>query len=242
MEENALSKHEVLILAGGSGSRLSRVWSEKPKILAPVRGRPYFDWFVEALYRKGFRRFAFLLGAYAQQVVDYAKAHPLSSGFRFVVEDEPLGTGGAIAHALAGSKSGPIFALNGDSYCSVDFEAMLTEHVEREASVSIGLARVPDGGDYGSVSLDEKGRVLAFDEKKKSPGDSLVNAGVYLLDPSVMELAPEGPFSIEREFFPMLIEKGERVFGFKAHSEILDIGTPERLELAQEKLISMITP
>lgn len=236
--EDPLAAQEVFILAGGKGTRLREVWVDKPKILAPVQGRPYFDWLVEALRREGLQRLCFLLGVGAKQVERHIEGHAERHRISCEIEDEPLGTGGAVAAAWERRDDGRRFAVNGDSYCRINYAAMLEAHRRTGAACTMALARVADRSDYGGADVSSEGRIRGFEEKGAGVGAGLVNAGVYLMEKRSLG-GREGAFSLEREVFPELARRGE-LWGFEAEGELLDIGTPERLGLAQTALARLM--
>jgi mannose-1-phosphate guanylyltransferase len=152
---------------------------------------------------------------------------------RYLREALPLGTGGALAQVVDDECSDPFLALNGDSYCAIDFGKILEAHRQWHAIASIAVTRVNDLGRYGSVRLDKTGVVLGFSEKNQTSGVGFVNAGVYVLGHSVLAGVPRGmPVSIEREVFPSLVGRG--FFGFVADGEFIDIGMPAEYMRAQD--------
>jgi mannose-1-phosphate guanylyltransferase len=149
---------------------------------------------------------------------------------RYVVEPEPLGTAGAIRFAAdeLGDELGQRFlALNGDVLTDLDLGALLAAHEERGASATVGLHPVEDSAAYGLVSRDADGAVLEFLEKTGEPAPGEVNAGMYALERSVLDLIPPGrTTSIEREVFPRLA--GQGLHGTLLEGYWMDIGTPQR--------------
>jgi histidinol-phosphate phosphatase family protein len=150
-------------------------------------------------------------------------------------ETEPLGTAGAVCLARPLLGSGPVLVLNGDSYVHANLRAFLAAHRARRAQASILLTRVSDPARFGSVTLDEAHRIIAFQEKgaatSSQPDGALINAGVYLLSPQVVSGLPaEGVVSLEREVFPALI--GHGLHGFAGGGRFIDIGVPESFDSA----------
>ncbi len=159
---------------------------------------------------------------------------------RYAVESEPLGTAGGIRNAvdLVGRLA---LVLNGDILTDADLSAMLHFHAARAAHATLYLTRVPDPAQYGLVELDGTGRIRSFVEKP-GPGritTDTVNAGVYLLDPSVIARIPSGrPVSIERETFPGLLRDGIPCYGWVASHYWLDIGSPAKYRQGQLDLLA----
>jgi mannose-1-phosphate guanylyltransferase len=159
---------------------------------------------------------------------------------RYLVEKEPLGTGGAVRHA-ADLARGVVFVLNGDILTDVDLAAMRRAHEARGAAVSLFLTRVVDPRPYGVVEVDEHGRIRRFREKP-GPGEAVtvdtINAGVYLIDAALLHRMPAGrAVSIEREFFPALIADGVPCYGWVAPAYWRDIGSPAAYRAAQMDLL-----
>jgi mannose-1-phosphate guanylyltransferase len=159
---------------------------------------------------------------------------------RYVVETEPLGTGGGVRNA-ADIAHGTIYVLNGDILTDADLTAMRQLHASRGARVTILLTRVADPRAYGLVETDAGGRLVRFREKP-GPGEAIttdtVNAGVYLIDADLLARMPAGrPVSIEREFFPALIADGVPCFGVLASGYWRDIGSPAAYLAAQLDLL-----
>jgi NDP-sugar pyrophosphorylase family protein len=159
---------------------------------------------------------------------------------REVVEAEPLGTAGGVRNA-ADLVDGRVVVLNGDVLTDLDLSAMLATHEARGAAATIYLTPVENPTAYGLVELEADGRVRRFLEK---PGweevtTNTVNAGVYVLERELLELIPKGePHSIEREFFPLLLERGLAFYGFVSPGYWLDIGTPAKYLQAQQDLLA----
>ena len=158
---------------------------------------------------------------------------------RYVVEAEPLGTGGGVRNA-ADPTAGRLLVLNGDTLTNVDLTAMLSFHDARGARASIHLGPKEDPTPYGMVETDAEGRILRFVEKprREEITTNTVNTGIYLLDRELLDLIPRGrAVSIEREFFPALLARKIPLFGFVTDAYWLDIGTPEQYRRAHVDLL-----
>jgi len=235
-----LSSLDAVILAGGMGTRLKTVVSDRPKPLAHINGRPFLDLLVENLRLQGLRRFVFCVGHQREKIIDHFKSRN-DSEFLFSEESRPLGTGGAVRHALPLIRGTPFLLLNGDSYCNVNLNELLTFHNNRKARASIVVSESQGRNDGGNIDLADDGRIISFREKiSDSLGNSsLINAGIYVLPrdlPSTWQA--KDPFSLERDAFPQLASEGQ-CFGFLVNSEVIDIGTPERYATAQQQLSNM---
>lgn len=228
---------DVVILAGGLGTRLRGVLPETPKILAPVLGRPFLDHVLEWLARQGVRRVVLGLGYRAGDVLAYLEQHPFPAlEIRTVVEPEPLGTAGALAYARPQLRSNPVLAMNGDTIVTADLNRFLDAHLDAGTPASILCAEVEDAGRYGRLEIDGADRVVRFREKDLSAaGRAWINAGLYLFGAAAMEqIGRLRKGSLERD----ILEKmpAGMIYAFRAAGGFLDIGTPESLAMAAEVL------
>lgn len=189
--------------------------------------RPLLAYTFEHLRRHGVTKAIVSCGYLPTQIETHFGSAYGELALSYAVEGEPLGTAGGIRYAAAGL-DGPFFALNGDSLREADLDELVRFHRETGARATILLTPVADPSRYGLVRLAGDGRVRQFLEKPR-PEDidtNLINAGLYVLEPDVLDLVPEGrAVSIEREVFPQLCERGE-VFGLALPGYWLDVGTP----------------
>ena len=217
----------AVILVGGQGTRLRPLTERTRKDMLPVVDRPQLAYTFEHLRRHGVRRGIVSCGYLPTQIEErFGNAYG-DLALEYRVEDEPLGTGGGIAFAAQGLED-TFFALNGDSLREADLDALLAFHRERRALATILLTPVADPSRYGLVRLEPDGRVASFLEKPRPQeiDTNLINAGLYVLEPQVLELVPAGrAVSIEREVFPALSERGA-VYGLALPGYWLDVGTP----------------
>ena len=161
----------------------------------------------------------------------------------YVVEEEPLGTGGGIRNVLDHLRYDRAMVFNGDVLGGTDLQAVLKTHVEQEADVTLHLLRVSDPRAFGCVPTDADGRVSAFLEKTEDPPTDQINAGSYVFNRSVIEKIPAGrPVSVEREVFPGLLEAGARVFGHVDQAYWRDMGTPADFVRGSSDLVRGIAP
>lgn len=222
-------RERALILAGGLGTRLRSLLPDCPKVLAPIAGRPFLDILVDQLLARGFRRLVLLLGNRADQVVAHVEqqraAWPADLEIEFSIETSPLGTGGALK--LAGRFCQDRFLLmNGDTYFDLDVAALYRTHEQTRALLTIAAATVDDAGRYGRLDVSADGWVGRFCEKKTSSVPGLINAGVYLMAPAVLEGIPAGrAVSLECDVFPALLAERQRVAASAQHGAFFDIGT-----------------
>lgn len=222
----------ALILAGGLGTRLRSLVSDRPKPMAEVDGRPFLEYQVAQLQAQGFCELVFCVGHMARHVLDYfGTGGPWGVSISYAVEVELLGTAGAIRNAERWI-DGPFLVMNGDSYLEADLQSLVAFHERRTASdpCTVGTllaVRVADASAYGTLELAPDGQVLGFREKA-SQGTGWINGGVYVLERKILELIPTGrAASLEREVFPASLEEGRHLYGKPEQGFFADIGTPE---------------
>jgi mannose-1-phosphate guanylyltransferase len=232
-----LSEVDVVVLAGGLGTRLRPVLPDMPKVLAPINGRPYLDFLLDWLAGFGVGRVVLCLGYLAESVQAHLRDCARDDmAIAVVVEPKPAGTAGALRYAHALLRSDPVMVMNGDSFIDADLRAFLTGHLSAGAVASLLCAEVSDASRYGRIALDADGLVQRFAEKDPSTrGAGLINAGVYLFDrPIVEEIVKSDAVSLERDVFPDLATRGIR--SHATDGAFIDIGTPESLAAAPDIL------
>ena len=220
----------AFILAGGLGTRLQPVVSDRPKPMALVDGVPFLEMLLHSLAGKGVRDFVMLSGYRGDAIEEYFRgwgSHEVR--VRFSREEKPLGTGGAVKLAERFATD-PTLLVNGDTFYDADVHELLRFHRITGADVTLSLMPVENAARYGSVDVDEDGRVMGFHEKKGSSGPGLINAGCSLLSLAFIKKLPQGcAFSMEQDIFPELTQTG-KMFGLCREGTFFDIGTPESYE------------
>lgn len=219
---------EVMILAGGLGTRLRSVVSDIPKCMAPVAGKPFLWYLLEYLRRFDVSAVILSVGylreAIESWIAEHAQEYPFE--FRFAVETEPLGTGGAIKLAASQVRGSEVVIINGDTYFDVDLNALEASRRSTGASITIALKKMYDFDRYGSVEIAPDGTIVAFREKVHR-SEGLINGGVSILDLSSDLLAgtPE-KFSFEKEVMEPQCRLG-KLYGLEQKGYFIDIGIPE---------------
>lgn len=217
---------EVIVLAGGLGTRLRSVVHEIPKCLAPVGGRPFLGYLLDWLAAQGAEHVVFSVGYLKEQVISYLQENHWPFAYDFAVEDTPLGTGGGIRLALSLCRENHVFVVNGDTFYPVDLSSMPFDH-----PITLALKPMKDFDRYGEVELTNN-NVTAFQEKKHCE-EGLINGGVYAVDRNKLDLSslPE-KFSFEKE----VLEPGAaigQIGGWVSDAYFIDIGIPEDYGKAQ---------
>ena len=216
---------EAIVLVGGLGTRLRAVVSDVPKPLAPVAGRPFVGWMLDLLAGCGIRRTILAAGYMADRVEATLGRQWQGMALDYSIEDQPLGTGGAIRKAstmLHGD--GGVHVVNGDTFLRYQPGALEQAVHRAGASLGIALARVPDVARYGAVDVRD-GAVVAFREKG-SHGPGLINAGCYYLgDDALRALPDKAGFSFETEVLAPQVGRGIAVL--EQTADFIDIGVPD---------------
>jgi mannose-1-phosphate guanylyltransferase len=232
---------QAVILAGGQGTRLRPLTLTRAKPVVPLLNRPFLAYQLALLREHGVTDIILSCSYRVDDVrAALGDAHALGVTLRYVVEEEPLGTGGGVRNA-ADLARGTVFVLNGDVLTDADLTAMRAFHEARGSRVTIFLTPVEEPRAYGLVETGADGRLLRFREK---PGaeevltTNMINAGIYLIDAALLARMPLGrPVSIEREFFPAIIADGVPSFGWSASAYWRDIGNPDAYRAAQVDLL-----
>ncbi len=220
---------QAVILVGGAGTRLRPITARVPKPVAPVVERPFVAYILDNLSRHGVERAVFSTGFLAEAIAaEIGDGADYGVRVDYAVESEPLGTAGAIANCVDVLDDGSFYVFNGDVLSDVDLTALGEYHGRKGAMGTIYLTPVDDPRRYGLVELRDDGAVESFLEKPgEYEGTALINAGVYVLEPEVLEMIPRGRlFSIERGVFPRLAQAGS-LYGFVDEGYWRDIGTPD---------------
>lgn len=233
---------EAIFLVGGKGTRLHPLTLDTPKPMLKVAGVPFIAHQIGYAKEHGISRIVMAISYKNEQFLDY-----LGDGRDFgveiihAIEDQPLGTGGAIRNAarfLESSAHEPIAILNGDILSAHDMREQVVMHNQMDADATLHLIRVADARPYGSVPTDTTGKILDFVEKSDNPPTDFINAGCYIFTRSVIDEIPPGEVvSIERETFPTLLADGKSLWAYKSSSYWMDIGTPAALLKASRDLV-----
>ena len=226
---------KAVVLVGGEGTRLRPLTFTTPKPLLPIVNQPFLErqlvWLADHGVDDVVLSMGYLPDAFHEHFRDESGQDTFRGmRLRYAVEDEPLGTAGAIRFAADGIDE-RFVVCNGDVLTGLDLSAMVEFHDERSAEVTIALTRVEDPSAFGVVPTALDGSVIAFVEKP-APGSApsdWINAGTYVLEPSFLDrIPPRLNVSVERETFPRLLEQPGRLFGYRSDAYWLDIGTPEK--------------
>lgn len=225
---------ECIILAGGQGTRLQSVVQDVPKCLAPINGKPFLDYLFSYLESQFVDHVVLSLGYKYEMVLEYLKGRAFTFKVSWVIEKEPLGTGGAIKLALGKTKSKHVFVLNGDTHFPIDLREMASIHTP-ETTLTIATKMLENIDRYGLVKTNDNNRIMSFEEKK-AVAKGMINGGIYILNTALAALDNYNKsFSFEQDFMQPLVNT--HIFkSFESDAYFIDIGVPADYELAQHIL------
>jgi len=228
-------KATAIVLAGGKGTRIASLYPNIPKALIPAAGQPFLYWVTEWLVGEGLRDIVYSAGHLADQIERWVAVQSAERGhtvrLRTVTESTPLGTGGGVRGCLDLCAEW-VVVLNGDSLYRASLGPAWRRIAEETLDGALLALPVSDTRRYGSLEMDESGRLRAFFEKR--PGAGLINAGVCLFRRALLEPFPAGVIlSMENDVIPTLIRRGANLGVVVGDGAFLDIGTPQSIVLAE---------
>jgi NDP-sugar pyrophosphorylase family protein len=223
---------KAILLAGGKGTRLRPLTIHTPKPIVPIFNRPFLHYQIDRLKQVPEIDEVILSLNYQPRRIEeiLGDGSALGIKIRYVVEPAPLGTAGAVKYA-GGNLTESVVVFNGDVLTQIDLAAVIRLHRERNARATIVLTPVENPTAYGLVETDPEGNVRRFVEK---PGadritTNHINAGIYVLEPDTFDRIPSDvAWSIERSYFPSLVERGDTFVAYIYDGYWIDIGTPEK--------------
>lgn len=224
---------DVIILAGGLGTRLRPIVRDVPKPLAPINGRPFLDMLLDQL--DGFRQIrkvVLAIGYKADRIVSkYREDGCYRFNIQFSIETVPLGTGGAIKKAISHVESDDVLVMNGDTFAEFNLSDLRRLHEENVADITFLITEVPEVGRYSSVHVDSATqRVMQISKKASERGAGLINAGCYLLKKRIFDSVPDAQtLSFEDQILPSLLSSA---YALTTRGKFIDIGTPESYSMA----------
>lgn len=226
---------ECIVLAGGLGTRLRSVVADVPKCMAPINDKPFLAYIIKYLQSQGIERFIFSLGYKHQVVTNYIGLHYPKLQAKFVIEDEPLGTGGAIKWSCEKATTENVIIANGDTMFKANLMELSAMHLQQKADCTLALKPMQNFERYGVVELDESRAIKSFKEKQFYK-EGLINGGLYALNVTTfMNEALPPKFSFEKDYLESLY-KHRKMLGLVVDNYFIDIGIPEDFARAQTEL------
>ena len=242
-----------IIIAGGLGTRLRPLTYQRPKPLVPVANRPFLEYQVGLLRKYGIEDIVFATNYMADSIEGhFGDGARFGVRMRYALEDQPLGTGGAIRNAADLFPGESVAVFNGDVLTDFDIGRILAFHAEKQAIATITLSEVPSPHPFGVLILNEDGKVrewnepseetkkaLAVDQDVMPTGKDFINAGFYVLGPECIERIPQGvKSSVERDIYPALLAEQAAVYGIAPGGFWMDVGRAEQLLIATQAALS----
>ena len=226
---------EVIILAGGLGTRLRSALPDLPKCMAPVNGKPFIGYVIDYFQQQGINKFILSLGYKSEFIVEYLDSSYQSTEFQYCIEEEPLGTGGAIKLACSKTMTSNVLVTNGDTLFKISLEKLSDFHLSQGADCTLSLKPMHHFDRYGVVELTKNERIASFKEKQFYES-GLINGGLYALNIKAFmkEIFPV-KFSFEKEYLESLFQQ-RNMYGLLQDEYFIDIGIPEDYKRAQNEL------
>jgi D-glycero-alpha-D-manno-heptose 1-phosphate guanylyltransferase len=226
---------EAIILAGGLGTRLQSVVADLPKCMAPVNNKPFLTYVINYLLSEGITHFIFSLGYKSEAITAFLQKDFPSLSYTIAVEEEPLGTGGAVKKALATAKDNDVLIANGDTLFKANIDLLANAYAAGKACCTLSLKPMKNFSRYGVVEMDEFGIIKNFKEKQFYES-GLINGGVYAINKNKFftENLPD-KFSFETDYLEKFY-KTRRMSGVIQDGYFIDIGIPEDYARAQREL------
>jgi mannose-1-phosphate guanylyltransferase / phosphomannomutase len=233
---------QVVILAGGKGTRMGDLTREIPKPLLRLAGKPILEYQIELARRYGHTDIVMLTGYRGEKISEYfGNGSKWGVTIRYRQETTPLGTGGAL-RAIEGILESRFQVFYGDIVMDFDLDALAAFHARKKSSATLVVHPNGHPNDSDLLEIDHNDRITAFHRKPHEPGRcyrNLVNAGVYMLSRELLNAIPAGTFSdLGRDVFPRLVNDGTALTGYNTAEYIVDVGTVDRMKKVEADIIS----
>lgn len=221
---------DLLVLAGGFGTRLKSILPNTPKVMAPIGKKPFLYYQIENWSNQGIKSFIFLLHYQAEQIIryceDFLKKIFLDCNFKYIIEDKPLGTGGAIAFAVNSlNLKSNFLVINADTWLSDGLAEM-----KNSLSPAIGIIQLNNTKRYGNIIINNNNVIKNFSEKlpyKYKKHDIWINSGLYHFNPNLFKHLKNNSFSLEKDFITSMVKQNVvRAIKLNLLDEFIDIGVP----------------
>ena len=226
---------KAIILAGGKGTRMKSLTNNLPKPMLRIQDKPILEHNIDLLKRHGIKDIIISIGYKGEQIKEYfSDGSQLGVHITYVEEEEPMGTAGPL-NLLKGQLNDTFILMNGDELKDIDLEDMFAFHKKNKSTATLALTTVEDPSSYG-VAVMNGSKVMTFIEKpsKQNAPSKLISAGLYMLEPEVLKIIPEGFSMIENDVFPKLASN-EKLLGYVFSGQWYDTGTPERFSKAERE-------
>jgi NDP-sugar pyrophosphorylase family protein len=226
---------QAIILCGGQGTRIRDVTKDElQKTMLSINGKPVIEYLIDLYRLYGIEEIFLSVGHHKESIKKYfGDGSNLGVSIKYIEENEPMGTGGALGLARSYIR-GTFILSNGDDLTNVNIRDMYKVHNDKGAMLTIALTQVEDPREYGSVVVDGVGKVLDFCEKNSEVISKWINSGLYIMELDVFNFIPSGKSSMEKDSMPNMVKTG-RVFGYEYLGNWIDVGNKTRYEEAVRK-------
>jgi D-glycero-alpha-D-manno-heptose 1-phosphate guanylyltransferase len=226
--------NQVIILAGGLGTRLRSAVPDLPKCMAPVAGKPFLHFVVQHFLAQGIDRFIFSLGYMHEVILGFLQKNYTAPQIEYVLEDEPLGTGGAIRLACEKASGRHVLVANGDTLFRIDAEKLSSFHIQQKADCTLCLKPMKNFDRYGVVELNKTSNAISSFREKQYYESGVINGGIYALEVNhYLQKNWPAKFSFEKDYLEKFYAQG-KIVGQVQDEYFIDIGIPEDYEKANE--------
>jgi len=230
---------EAIILAGGLGTRLKEVSGDIPKSMVPICNKPFLEYQLGFLDSWGIQHVVLSVGYKKEFIINHFGSSFKGISIDYCIEDEPLGTGGAVAKSMELINKHAAFVFNGDTFFEVNLHRLYDFRRIKECDICLVIRFVDNVSRYGSVVTNEEFRITGFTEKGSITGEGYINGGVYYIDKrTFMSQGLPEKFSLENDFFGKYYSR-LRLYGLRCFSYFRDIGVPEDYFNAQNEFLSL---
>lgn len=229
--------HEAIVLAGGLGTRLQSEVSDIPKPMAPIGNRPFLEFILANLSKSGIKKVILATGYLSEKIKTHFSNEFYGMEIAYSIEDEPMGTGGALKLAAIQTSQSHVLILNGDTFFNIDYTSLCDFHFQKNATLSVALRQISDSSRYGQVICDSHNKIIGFEEKNIG-GSALINAGTYVLNLNLLTTIKRKKFSFEKNILETA-SQNQTFFGMPFDEYFIDIGIPEDYRRAQQSLFKL---
>jgi D-glycero-alpha-D-manno-heptose 1-phosphate guanylyltransferase len=231
---------EAIILAGGLGTRLNEVIADIPKSMAPINGRPFLEYLLDFLDRWGLRKVILSVGYKREIIQDHFGDQYKTLKIVYAIEEEELGTGGAILNALPYVEGHTTFIFNGDTYFDVNLQRLDDFRRIKEADLCLAMRFEINPSRFGILEFDNNNRITRFLEKYDGHDEGYINGGVYVVRKDyLLRFGLPEKFSFEKDFLQKYYQT-EEIYGMRCFSYFRDIGIPEDYQKAIDEFKKLI--
>lgn len=220
--EQRIFMNDVIILAGGLGTRLSHVVTDTQKVMAPVGGRPFLSLLTDDLIKKGCKRIILAVSYHSEQIKEYFGSRYNGADIIYSEEEIPLGTGGAVKQALRYAQTENVTVINGDTFFNADLNELNKKHIKENADITVCVRKLENITRSGTVTFEQDGKMLSFNERQEL-SEGYINGGIYIIKKDISDKLPENRHSFEKD----VLEKALfNTYCYISDGYFIDMGIP----------------